>query len=65
MKKVPSNNKGLAKLPTAVRNKMGYMMEGGEKMLTNMSSLDMSEPMVMRMGGGTHNTYSGPKKKRK
>lgn len=27
--KVPAN-KGLAKLPTAVRNKMGYMKEGGE-----------------------------------
>tara|TARA_R110000796_G_scaffold124037_2_gene238444 strand:- start:359 stop:556 length:198 start_codon:yes stop_codon:yes gene_type:complete len=65
MKKVPSGNKGLAKLPTAVRNKMGYMQEGGEKMLTSMSYIDMSEPMVMRMGGGTHNTYSGPKKKNK
>jgi|TARA_B110000908_G_C10187212_1_gene418572 hypothetical protein len=65
MKKVPSGNKGLAKLPTAVRNKMGYMMHGGEKMLTSMPSIDMSEPMVMRMGGGTHNTYSGPKKKNK
>jgi len=27
--KVPTN-KGLSKLPTAVRNKMGYMKEGGE-----------------------------------
>lgn len=41
------------------------MMHSGEKMLTSMPSIDMSEPMVMRMGGGTHNTYSGPKKKNK
>ncbi len=29
MKKVPSKNKGLGKLPTSVRNKMGYMKKGG------------------------------------
>lgn len=29
MKKVPSGNKGLAKLPKQVRNKMGYMNKGG------------------------------------
>ena len=29
LKKVPEGNKGLAKLPQAVRNKMGYMQEGG------------------------------------
>ncbi len=29
LKPVPQGNKGLAKLPTAVRNKMGYMEEGG------------------------------------
>jgi len=29
MKAVPKGNKGLAKLPTAVRNKMGYMKKGG------------------------------------
>jgi hypothetical protein len=29
MKKVPSGNKGLGKLPTSVRNKMGYMKKGG------------------------------------
>lgn len=28
-KSVPANNPGLAKLPTQVRNKMGYMMKGG------------------------------------
>lgn len=29
MKKVPTSNKGLKKLPTEVRNKMGYMAKGG------------------------------------
>lgn len=29
LKKVPGKNKGLAKLPTEVRNKMGYMKKGG------------------------------------
>ena len=29
MKKVPEKNKGLKKLPTNVRNKMGYMSKGG------------------------------------
>ena len=30
MKKDPSGKPGLSKLPTAVRNKMGYMKEGGK-----------------------------------
>ena len=29
MKKVPANNPGLSKLPTKVRNRMGYRQEGG------------------------------------
>jgi|SaaInlV_100m_DNA_5_1039725.scaffolds.fasta_scaffold22261_1 hypothetical protein len=29
MKKVPMGNKGLSKLPSEVRNKMGYMNKGG------------------------------------
>ena len=29
MKQVPAGNKGLGKLPKNVRNKMGYMKEGG------------------------------------
>ena len=32
MKKVPTGNKGLAKLPKEVRNKMGYMNKGGMSM---------------------------------
>jgi hypothetical protein len=70
LKSVPADKKGLAKLPTVVRNKMGYMKNGGEKLLNKMtyggSSMDMSEPMVkrMQMGGNTANTYSGSKKKK-
>ena len=30
MKKVPAKNKGLKKLPKAVRNKMGFMKNGGK-----------------------------------
>lgn len=30
LKKVPSDAKGLSKLPTSVRNKMGYMEKGGK-----------------------------------
>ncbi len=30
LKKVPGDKKGLGKLPTAVRNKMGYMKKGGK-----------------------------------
>ena len=29
LKKVPEGNKGLKKLPTEVRNKMGFMKKGG------------------------------------
>ena len=29
LKAVPASNKGLKKLPTQVRNKMGYMKTGG------------------------------------
>ena len=30
LKSVPEGNKGLGKLPTPVRNKMGYMKKGGK-----------------------------------
>ena len=30
LKKVPEGNKGLKKLPTEVRNKMGFMKRGGK-----------------------------------
>ena len=34
LKPIPEGNKGLPQLPTAVRNKMGYMMGGGSAMET-------------------------------
>ena len=33
LKAVPSKNKGLSKLPKKVRNKMGYMKNGGSVMM--------------------------------
>ncbi len=30
LKSVPADNKGLKKLPTEVRNKMGFMKKGGK-----------------------------------
>ena len=30
LKPVPTDNKGLGKLPTEVRNKMGFMKRGGK-----------------------------------
>ena len=72
LKPVPSDNKGLAKLPTAVRNKMGYAKMGTETSLLNKMSMGGSMDMVgmleKRTYGGTpmkkkkmggSNTYSG------
>lgn len=42
LKKVPGKNKGLSKLPTSVRNKMGYMQKGG-KVTKKMKKADESE----------------------
>jgi len=50
LKPVPAGKKGLAKLPTEVRNKMGYMMGGGK--------LDM-----MYQNGGKTPIVPDPKKK--
>tara|TARA_R100001443_G_scaffold44432_2_gene57362 strand:- start:8864 stop:9118 length:255 start_codon:yes stop_codon:yes gene_type:complete len=36
-KKIPADNKGLAKLPKDVRNKMGYMKEGGKLKISKKS----------------------------
>tara|TARA_R100000951_G_C2594181_1_gene166058 strand:+ start:179 stop:454 length:276 start_codon:yes stop_codon:yes gene_type:complete len=46
LKAVPSDNKGLAKLPTAVRNKMGYAQMGTEMSLLNKMSMGGSMDMV-------------------
>lgn len=69
LKAIPAGNDGLPKLPKEVRNNMGYMKAGGEKLLNQMTyggaSMDMSDKLVnsMRYGGAT--TYSGPKKTKK
>ena len=60
LKNVPAGNKGLPKLPKAVRNQMGYKKMGGEKLLMQMGgSTDMSEEFVMKMRrGGDMKRYS-------
>ena len=40
LKPVPKDNPGLAKLPEAVRNKMGYMKEGGKVLPAFMKAID-------------------------
>jgi hypothetical protein len=58
LKNVPAGKeKSLGKLPTEVRNKMGFKKMGGEKFLGKLmqmgGTIDMSEDFVekMRMGG--------------
>ena len=43
LKSVPSGNKGLKKLPTEVRNKMGYMAKGGAVMKAKGGSVKMAK----------------------
>ena len=65
LKTVPSDAKGLAKLPTEVRNKMGYMKMGGitlseknggeRKLLSKMAmggTFDLSDEFVEKMKKG-------------
>lgn len=66
LKSVPKGNKGLGMLPTQVRNKMGYMKGGGEKLLTKMTyggMADMTIPMQMKYGGSSCKTPRSLKKK--
>jgi hypothetical protein len=49
MKPVPMENKGLAKLPKDVRNKMGYMAKGG--MMKGYMGGGMTKRMGMAKGG--------------
>ena len=52
------NNAGLKKLPTEVRNKMGYMQKGGMVGASDMSAKKMASPAKKKkipqyyMGGG-------------
>lgn len=67
MKDVPAGAKynGLRSLPTAVRNKMGYMKAGGEKLLAKMTyggGIDMSEKFVKAMRYGAEKYGYGKEK---
>jgi hypothetical protein len=70
LKSVPSKNKGLKKLPTSVRNKMGYMKGGGKSVKVNKkyedggtiySSYDramaFADTWAQSSGGGGTKTY--------
>ena len=48
LKSVPSGNKGLSKLPTEVRNNMGYMKSGG-----SVKKMGMGGSMCRGMGAAT------------
>ena len=48
LKKVPSDKKGLSKLPTEVRNKMGYMKKGGK--VKGMTTAQRKEEYVEEKG---------------
>ena len=52
LKNVPAGNKGLKKLPTAVRNKMGFMAKGGAVMKAKGGAVKM------RGGGMASKGYS-------
>jgi len=50
LKSVPSGSKGLKKLPTPVRNKMGYMSKGGTPKKANKGMLIISIGMKKKKG---------------
>lgn len=67
LKAIPAGNDGLPKLSKEVRNNMGYMQAGGEKLLSKMTyggGIDMSDKLVKAMQLGSE-VYSGPKKAKK
>lgn len=47
LKPVPEGNKGLGKLPTEVRNKMGFMKKGGRVIGKNISDADRARVQDM------------------
>jgi len=48
LKEVPEANDGLSKLPTGVRNKMGYMKEGGEAKSTVNAAGNYTKPELRK-----------------
>ena len=58
LKPVPPDNKGLAKLPTPVRNKMGFMKDGGMVKKRAKSKSKKSRGMgVAKRGGKFKGTF--------
>jgi len=65
MKDIPAGAKynGLRSLPTAVRNKMGYMKAGGEKLLMKAGGmLDFAEMAAEKMRYGAEKYGYGKEK---
>lgn len=58
LKPVAADQKGLSKLPTAVRNKMGYQKTGGMTKKA-MYGVDMTPDAMMKMGGKAKKAMSG------
>jgi len=48
LKQVPKDNAGLSKLPTEVRNKMGYMKDGGEAKSTVNAAGNYTKPELRK-----------------
>ena len=62
LKPVPKGNKGLGKLPTEVRNKMGYMEKGGRVRPGLMSDLKSSKAKrLVKEGFKPDSARLGPK----
>jgi hypothetical protein len=59
LKQVPSDKKGLSKLPTEVRNKMGYMKEGGK--LPGLWANIHAKQERIKSGSGEHMRKPGSK----
>ena len=62
LKEIPSGNKGLPKLPTSVRNKMGYMKDGGSKKVPVYTMGGQRVPGMYQAGGNVGETPSKPDK---
>jgi len=48
LKEVPESNTGLSKLPTEVRNKMGYMKDGGKTKSTVNAAGNYTKPELRK-----------------
>ena len=52
LKSAPAGSKGLKKLPTEVRNKMGFMSKGGTVMKSKGGAVKMSKGGAVKMAKG-------------